>query len=113
MKKLILFAFTAMFLMSCGGAGQQPTDYITFGQAFNHVSQSFTYWLFVVLTTAGTGLFFYKAIQANKSGADGRGLALLAFVFIVLTAFAWLYRPCEVAANTTVEQAARGVFIGY
>lgn len=113
MKKLIFFAVSAMFLMSCGGAGQNPDDYITFGQAFNHVSESSSYWIFSIVTTIVMVGYWVYAIKANKSGADGRGLALIAFVITAACLFAWLFRPAEVAANTTVEQAARGVFIGY
>ena len=113
MKKLILFMLSAVLLMSCGGASQKPSDNISFGQAFSHVSQSFTYWLFSILTTLAVIVFFPLAIKANKKGVSGQALGVVAFVLMVLCAFAWLFRPAEVAANTTVEQALRGIYIGY
>jgi len=109
MKKLILFAFTAMFLMSCGGAGQNPDDYITFGQAFSHVSKSFWYWFFIVLAILPP-IGYIAAYYMGK--IDEVDLRLL-FALLALLLFAIFFRPCEVAANTTVEQAARGVYIGY
>ena len=111
--KVLLFALTAMFLMSCGGAGQNPDDYITFGQAFSHVSESASYWIFAIATSILTVGYWIYAVAANKSGADGRGLALIGFVVTAACLFAWLFRPAEVAANTTVEQMLRGVYIGY
>lgn len=113
MKKVILFALVSIFLMSCGGSGQNPDDYITFGQAFNHVSKSTSYWLFALILTAATvGYWIYAGI-ANKKGADGKGLAVIGFAITAACLFAWFFRPCEVAANTTVEQMLRGVYIGY
>jgi hypothetical protein len=114
MKKLLLFSLCAVLLMSCGGAGHDPSDNITWGQAFNHVSHSFTYWLFVIIT----GLFLLlvtlgSVIQYKKGEIDGSAFAKRVFVALVIFAFAFFMRPCEVAANTTVEQAARGVWIGY
>jgi len=41
------------------------------------------------------------------------GRTIVLFVLMALLMTALMVRPSEVAANTTVEQAARGVFIGY
>lgn len=109
MKKLILFSLFAILLMSCGGAGKAPTDYITFGTAFGHVAKSFSYWLFILL--ASVPLISY--IYAAASGKIDRFNLLLLFLFVTLFAFSIFFRPCEIAANTTVEQAARGAWIGY
>lgn len=109
MKKLILFAFTAMFLMSCGGAGQQPDDYITFGQAFNHVSKSFWYWFFIVVAILPPVVYIAAYYMGKIDEVDLR----LLFALLAVLLFAIFFRPCEVAANTTVAQAARGNYIGY
>lgn len=103
----------AFFLMSCGGSGQHPEDFITWGQAFQHVSHSFGYWLFVVTTTLLLAFVIAAVIKANKQGQDGANLSVFVFIALVLCLCAWFIRPSEIAANTTVEQAARGIFIGY
>lgn len=115
MKKLILFLLGAMFLMSCGGAGQQPTDYITMGQAWHHVAQSWGYWIPLIIVTIIGGYFMaYKPIMKYKLGDIDSGQAtFLVVLFLAAFLFTLLVRPCEVAANTTVEQAARGGWIGY
>jgi len=99
----------AMFLMSCGGAGQLPTDNITWGQAFNHVSQSFGYWIFIIIAAGVLGSYIFAVA---KGKVDTLSLPLL-FGLVGFLLFTIFFRPSEVAANTTVEQAARGVFIGY
>ena len=114
MKKLILFSLLAIFLMSCGGAGTLPTDNITVGQAFNHVSQYFSYWVWIIpasiLLTVGVFLIIkrYRDCEIN-----GWQVAMYFFITLTINLCVWLIRPCDVAANTTVEQAARGVFIGF
>lgn len=113
MKKLLLFICSAVLIMSCGRGSQQPTDYITFGQAFSHVSQSFNYWFFVILSSLALIVYVPMANKLNRKGTSGKGLSIVFFALLVLCAFAWLYRPAEVAANTTVEQMLRGVYIGY
>lgn len=114
MKQLIFLFMTCLFLASCGGAGQLPTDYITFGQAFSHCASTGSYWLWVgiALLVSGVTLFFlFRAYGKSQDWSGGYTLVLFACVVILFLAF--LMRPAEVAANTTVEQAARGVYIGY
>lgn len=104
----------AIFLMSCGGAGQEPTDYITVGQAFNHVSQSFSYWMWVVPAMLVLVIGGYKLIKGYSDGEiEGKTVAFYGFILVTLNLCVWLIRPCDVAANTTVEQMLRGVYIGY
>ena len=104
----------AIFLMSCGGAGKEPTDYITVGQAFNHVSLSFSYWIWIIPAMLGLIIGGYKLIKGYSDGEiEGKTVGFYGFVLVALNLCAWLIRPCDVAANTTVEQAARGVFIGF
>lgn len=109
MKKLLLFSICAILLMSCGGAGVDPSDNITFGQAFSKVSRSFSYWLWIVI--ACLPLVVYLGITLWGKVEEFK-LPIL-FVLVAVLLIAIFMRPCEVAANTTVEQAARGVYIGY
>ena len=111
MRKLILFSLMAVLLMSCGGAGQLPTDNITFGTAWHHVSKSFGYWIFVIIAIALIAGYVYRTAK-SEDGWYGQSY-LISFALLLILLFAIFFRPCEVAANTAVEQAARGVFIGY
>lgn len=103
-----MFGLLALFLTSCGGAGEKPEDYITFGQAWNHVSQSFGYWIWIVVTGIALAVLIWGH-QREK------WLPSIHWYFVAIALFlaAWLVRPAEVAQNTTVEQASRGVYIGY
>lgn len=114
MKKLLLFILSAITLMSCGGSGQLPTDYITFGQAFSHVSQSAEYWAWVVGVGLISAVAGYKLVKGYNDGeVEGKTIGLYGSIMLAANLFVWLMRPCEVAANTTVEQMLRGVYIGY
>lgn len=114
MKKVILFALVAMFLMSCGGAGKAPEDYITLGQAFSHVAKSFGYWVWIIVVALGSSVFWFKFLKGKAGHNPGLGTTLpLMFATLLLLMIAIFMRPCEVAANTTVEQMLRGVYIGY
>jgi hypothetical protein len=44
---------------------------------------------------------------------EGTFSGVLLFLLLAALLMAWLYRPSDIAWNTTVEQAARGVWIGY
>lgn len=105
----VILLFITIALASCGGNGVVPDDYISWGQAFDHVSKSFSYWLFILLAAAPMVYYVWSVV---KGKVETFSLPLM-FVFLVLIALAIFMRPSEVAANTTVEQAARGVFIGY
>lgn len=114
MKTLILFVMASIFLMSCGGDAHLPTDNITWLQAWHHVAHSFVYWLFVVITLAALVYVTSISIVAYRNGElDGGAFTFRFLILMVLFASALLIRPCELAENTTVEQAARGVWIGY
>jgi glucan phosphoethanolaminetransferase (alkaline phosphatase superfamily) len=111
MKQLSFFLAAIVLLTSCGGAGVESTDNITWGAAFNHVSQSFMYWLWVALAAIATAVYVWRITVSTDGWNQGR--VLLLFLFLLLLMFAIMYLPSEIAANTTTEQAARGVYIGY
>lgn len=88
---------------------------ISLGQAWTHVatvnSGSYWFWLSiatVVLIGAAIGIIKYLQTGTFTLGVAGIAFAALFFFFAAL-----LMRPAEVAANTSVDQAARGVYIGY
>lgn len=110
MKKFVFFAFAAVLLMSCGGPGVQPMDNITLGQAFGHVAQSGVYWLFVI--AAALALIVACVLISRGPGWTGQTF-LVAFALLAVLLLAIFLRPCDVAANTTVEQAMRDKWLGY
>jgi peptidoglycan/LPS O-acetylase OafA/YrhL len=114
MKNLILFAFACLLLASCGGAGKELSDNISVSQAMHHCAHTFYYWLWIVITAilfAGLSLGFYVNYKQGGDWTVGTTIILIVVFALLITAI--LMRPCEIAANTTVEQAARGAFIGY
>ena len=114
MKKLILFLFAAMFLMSCGGAGELPTDNISWGTAFNHCMTTTGYVVFLVLgAVVLAGASFYSIKNYKSAKWDGMKTTLVIALALALFMCCLFIRPSEIAANTTVEQAARGAWIGY
>lgn len=111
MKQLFFYLTAILLLTSCGGTGIEPTDNITWGTAFNHVAQSFGYWLWVFI--AFTAVVVYVGLITKSKDGWNQSRVLVLFLFLALLMFAIMYLPSEIAANTTVEQAARGVYIGY
>jgi len=110
MKKLIMFSLMAIFLMSCGTTtGNPEVDTISIGTAFGIVSKSFTYWLFVVLALLPP-VIYIGMYYAGK--IDEVNLVVL-FFLLGLLLFAILYRPTEIAANTSIAAYQRGNIIGY
>lgn len=86
---------------------------ISFLEAWAHVAKSGSYWLWLILATFLASAVIYVVIHEYKKKALTivHFLALFAVGCIFLLAL--LMRPAEVAGNTTKEQAARGVYIGY
>jgi len=115
MKKFLQFLSVCMILFvacSCGTA-TDPNANITFQQAFSHCLTITSYITFAIIgTIIGVGSIIGSAISNKNQGGSGKTVALFA-VGIIIIACVWLIRPCEVAANTTVEQANRGVWIGW
>ena len=89
-------------------------EYISLGEAFAHCAQSTSYWVWLLISLAFLGTAVFVCIKKYQNG-DLEGKEVVKFILIPLAAFlfALLMRPTEVAANTTKEQAARGVYIGY
>jgi purine-cytosine permease-like protein len=86
---------------------------ITLGQAFSHCFGTTSYWIYLIIGI----IIFLVGILGLKKSYDKQGwspeksLVLFLLLGILLTAI--LLRPTDIAANTTKEQAAKGVYIGY
>lgn len=114
---VLLFLLLSVGLMSCGSTTGDPfRDNITFGQAWGHVIGFTSYWVWFglsfipgiayVMYLSGFGPF--KSLNPDK---DVDANSFIVFICVALIAAALLIPPAECAANTTIEQASRGVFI--
>jgi hypothetical protein len=114
MKKLLMFSLVVMFLVSCGGKGQAPTDYITLGQAFGVVSHTFSYWLWLVVCAilfVAVGLYDDPGLP-GRSGMVRRVQCCFFYNYSAVTVCNF-YQALRDRSNTTVEQLHRGGIIGY
>jgi hypothetical protein len=111
MNKVTVFILSAMMLTSCD-SHDKPTDNISFGQAWGHAATAGGYWVGVILALllCGAGGYFLKR-NYNKTQNWSGGHSAIAVVILALLLVAILVPPASIAANTTVEQAARGVYI--
>ena len=111
MKKVILFSLMAVLLMSCGmvGTGDPERDTISIGTAFSIVAKSWSYWIFIILSCLPAVVYLYSYF---KEKLDEVNLIVL-FGCVGLIVFAIFFRPCEIAANTSLAAFERGNVIGY
>ena len=82
-------------------------------EAFKHCASTGSYWLWLAISVV---IFIGGCVGLKKSyDKDGwsTGKNYVLFVLIALLLSAILLRPTSISANTTKEQAARGVYIGY
>lgn len=111
---MVMFIFAAMFLMSCGGAGKEPTDLITFGTAMSHCFSTTSYIVWLVIGSAVLAVDVVYCLRKYNSGdLDSGAITWRIVIGLAIFLACLLARPAEIAANTTVEQAARGAWIGY
>lgn len=114
MRKIIMFALASMFLISCGGDGKEPTDLISMGTAFNHCFSTTSYVLWLIASIIVLGVVVFFSLKAYRNGdVDGKGFTWRVLLGLAFFLACLLVRPAEIANNTTVEQAARGAWIGY
>lgn len=109
MKKtfaLILMAIVAAAVLSSCEKGTQPNESIGLAAGFAYCSGFASYWIVGIIVTliAGACMYFYYSKTNNPKNWP-------LFIALVVVALVWIYSPAEVAWNTTVEQAARGVYI--
>ncbi len=108
--KFFLASLASLLLMAGCSSGVLPSDPVGLPVAFAHCAESTSYWIWGIIVS----LFSLGGIWWNfKAGKAGGGNNIVFFVCAAAILFVWFYRPSEIAWNTTVEQAARGVWIGY
>lgn len=84
---------------------------ISLSHAFSHCASTGSYWLWIgicFLLVAGSFIF----ISVNKK-LEQKAKYAFVIIPVILLFISIFLRPVEVAANTTEDQAARGVYIGY
>jgi hypothetical protein len=86
-------------------------QYITFKQAFSYCATQPTYWIWV-----GISMFIFllgfTALKRKRGDWEWSDSVILFLLFgLLLTSI--IYRPLEVKANTTIEQALRDSYIGF
>ena len=82
-------------------------------EAFKHCASTGSYWLWIAIAVVifiGGGIGLKKSYD-KEGWSTGKNFVL--FVLIALLLSSILATPADIAANTTKEQAARGVYIGY
>jgi hypothetical protein len=82
-------------------------------EAFKHCASTGSYWLWLAISVV---IFIGGSIGLKKAYDKEGWSTLKSFVLFVLLGVLLsgiLARPADIAANTTKEQAARGVYIGY
>lgn len=105
---LLFFILLTIGLASCGKTTGDPTvDNITFGQAWAHVATFGSYWVWLFFSAVPVVIYVVYLVVNKNSELK---LPIL-FALLAIFLFGLLYAPAECAANTTIEQAARGVFI--
>ncbi len=111
--KQILITLLSMFCITLVGCevGTLPTDPVGLPAAFTHCAESANYWITGIIVTSliGVGAFMMKKAYDK----DGTFSPFLLFGMLVLLLLVWCYRPSELAWNTTVEMAEKGIWIGY
>jgi hypothetical protein len=110
MNKVTVFILSAFMLTSCD-SHDKPTDNISFGQAWGYSFGLGAYWIWLILAVAALLVGGYLLKKVHAAGKWSGGHTAIVAVLVALVFAALLATPASIAANTTVEQAARGVYI--
>lgn len=109
MKKLIIFSMLAILLFAGCAVGVNPQDEVGFAAGWAHCMDTWTFldWTWrIVLTFVGIAVI----VIAIRSGHWSNYIGFAVGVVLVVS---WFWTPFDLGRNTTVEQAKRGVWIGY
>jgi len=86
---------------------------IPFSQAFAHVTTTTSWWVCAIIGQIIAAALTYFTIKNSQDKGWKAGHSAGLFLAIAIAALSIVYRPGEISVNTSPEQAARGVFIGY
>lgn len=110
--RFFLASIALLLLMAGCSSGVLPSDPVGLPAAFAHCVESTSYWVWGIIVSLFSFAGIWWNIKASKAGKVG-GSNIIFFICAAAILFVWFYRPSEIAWNTTVEQATRGVWIGY
>lgn len=86
---------------------------ISLSEAFSYclTQPSYVVWLIIGVVISAAAIYF--ALRSYQKNQDFTGFQLGCWIVgVCVFLFSLLYRPTKIKANTTPEQAARGVYIG-
>lgn len=85
---------------------------IGFSAGFAHCVHTGSYWLWLFFAVVISAILLYQVFFSKTEKTDVvKGVLIVVSAFILFIAI--FMRPAEVGANTSKDQAARGVYIGY
>lgn len=92
-----------------------PNKTISFGTAFAHCASTSSWWLSLGITVLIlVALWIALEVEAKKANFDPSNVEkVLLVVTVFAIGLALLMRPAEVAANTSIAEAAKGLWLGY
>lgn len=108
--KILGCILVSVLMVSCY-SGTLPTDNVGLPAAIAHCASTLSYWVWGIGVTCAVAFAGWRMKKAYDK--EGTFSGVLLFLLLAALLMAWLYRPSDIAWNTTVEQAARGVWIGY
>lgn len=110
-KSLVFFLMVlATAMVSCTPA-VTGNEMISFGTALGVCFSRLSYLIPLVIVTIISGIVVKKAITRYQETQEAGITILLILLALVAFAFALLFAPAEIAANTTKEMFSRGVII--
>lgn len=87
---------------------------ISLGQAFAHCAGTGSYWLWIVIVVIASAITAFLLTRANDKTEVNPMVKMVIYFAIAAAILCSIFvRPCSVAANTSVEAAARGNYLGY
>lgn len=86
---------------------------ITFWEALSYCATTPSYWVWLVAILTVSGFTVRWLLKSNEEEGWSVGKTVLLAICLGAVLSAFLLRPLQISANTTKEQASRGVYIGY
>lgn len=87
---------------------------ISLGQAFAHCASTTSYWVWIAIVLAFIAIGSFIMWKVSKTTEiNGFVKIIVVFAFLAALFLSVFMRPCDVAANTSIEMAAKGHYLGY
>ena len=91
------------------------TKAISWGQAWLHCAHTGSYWVGIaIVIILGAAFWLLLRLYERKDNKDMQYAEVaVGVIFVLALAFAICARPCDVASNTSIASAAKGLWLGY